>query len=323
MFACSKTVISATAALAAVLTLSCGGGGSPATPTTPMPTVAPTKPPTSGGGAAGCKLGNGDPGAVCGRGGSPQLLDRVEAAIDLLVQEKPQLFDLNDLAAPHSGLYRVLDQEGYLDGVVANLARQGACSERDGDDPYFERILVKVSNDYSEAYDVLTSTGYVRRGKGAMVDSCSPASFPIDRAVGDVPPAGSGCGRPYPPPVTRFNCKIHLPGIEFVTLDSTPIVGPDAAYCAAIGYTDGRSLCPVRPEGAPDRLACELWRIGRAKDTGRPGPTWTKSDGSYCTGKDSGCQNSPDNQFLLWAYVSGSYTVTAENGASCVVKVDR
>jgi hypothetical protein len=183
--------------------------------------------------------------------------------------------------------------------------------------------VVKVSNDFSEAYDVLTSTGYIRRGKGALVDSCSPASFPIDRTVGDVPPAGSGCGRPYPPPVTRFNCKVHLPGIEFVTLDSTPIVGPDAAYCAAIGFTDGRSLCSVRPEGAPDRLACELWRVGTAKDTGRPGPTWTKSDETYCTGEDSGCQNSSDNQFQLWAYVSGRYTVTAANGADCVVQVDR
>lgn len=251
------------------------------------------------------------------------MLGNVEAAIDRLAQDKPQIFDLNDQAAPNSGLYKVLDGDAYLDGVVANLVRQGACAERDGDDPYYERILVKVSNDYSEAYDILASSGYVRRGPGTRVDACSPASFPIDRTAVDAPPAGSGCSRPYPPPVTRFNCKVHLHGIEFDTLDSTPIVGPDVAYCAAIGYTDGRSLCPVRPEGAPDRLACETWRVGIAADTGRAGPTWTKGDGSYCTGPDGGCQNSPDNQFQLWVYTSGKYRVAAANGADCTVQVDR
>jgi len=28
-------------------------------------------------------------------------------------------------------------------------------------------------------------------------------------------------------------------------------------YCAAIGYTDGRVRCPIRPEGHPDRVICE------------------------------------------------------------------
>ena len=95
-------------------------------------------------------------------------------------------------------------------------------------------------------------------------------------------------------------------------------MGPDANYCAAIGYDDGRSLCTIRPEGAPDREACENWRVGKAKDTGRPGPTWTKGDGSYCTGAASGCENHP-NPYSLFTYVSGTYVVTAENGADCTV----
>jgi hypothetical protein len=119
--------------------------------------------------------------------------------------------------------------------------------------------------------------------------------------------------------VTRFNCKVHIKGPEYYTLDSTPIVGHDAEYCASIGYTDGRSLCPVRPEGAPDREACEAWRVGKAQDTGRPGPTWRKQDGSFCTGPASGCQNHPDTQYSLWTYVGGTYVVSAENGASCSV----
>jgi hypothetical protein len=192
------------------------------------------------------------------------------------------------------------------------------CAERDPDDGAQETIRLKIEADFSENYDVLLSTGHMRRGGGAYRESCTPANFPAERS-GDAPPVGSGCGRPYPPPVTRFNCKVHIKGPEYYTLDSTPIVGHDAQYCASIGYTDGRSLCPIRPEGAPDREACENWRVGKAQDTGRWGPTWRKADGSFCTGPASGCQNHPDRQYQLWTFVSGRYTVSAENGASCTV----
>ena len=156
----------------------------------------------------------------------------------------------------------------------------------------------------------------MRRGSGMYRQTCNPSSFPVERST-DAPPIGSGCGRPYPPPVSRFNCKVHLKGEEFATLDSTPIVGPDPAYCAAVGFPD-RTLCPIRPEGDPQRVACENWRVGKAKDTGRYGPTWTKADGSSCTGPASGCVNSP-NQYQLYAYLRGTYVVTAENGANCTV----
>ena len=43
--------------------------------------------------------------------------------------------------------------------------------------------------------------------------------------------------------------------------DSTPLV-QGAAYCRSIGYTDGRSACPLRPEGAPFRIECELKSMG-------------------------------------------------------------
>jgi hypothetical protein len=195
----------------------------------------------------------------------------------------------------------------------------GVCAQRDPQDPVYERILAKTSNESSETYDVLTADGYIRRGNGSFVDLCRPASFPIQRAP-ETPPPGLGCHAPYPPPVTRMLCNVHLRSPEYDTLDSTPLVGPDTAYCASIGYTDGRSYCPVRQPGASDRLACEVWRVGIAKDTGRPGPTWTKGDGSYCTGLQSnGCQNSADNQFQLWVQAGGPYVVTAANGVSCTL----
>jgi hypothetical protein len=259
----------------------------------------------------------GDPDATCERT-REQLLNVYEEALDLLVQQKPATFDLENESAPGTKAYLVKDREAYMEGIVANLRAAGLCAERDPDDGEQQTIRIKSENDFSEDYDVLLSSGHMRRGLGAYRSSCTPSNFPTERSE-DAPPIGSGCGRPYPPPVTRFNCKVHIKSPEYYTLDSTPIVGHDAEYCAAIGYTDGRSLCPVRPEGAPDREACENWRVGKAQDTGRPGPTWRKADGSFCTGPASGCQNQPDRQYQLWTYVSGTYVVSAENGASCEV----
>jgi len=309
--------------LSAFLVTSCGDSPpSSSTPPATLPQPTPTAaPPTSGGGDsfnhASCTLGKGDPDASCERT-SERMLNVYEDALDLLIKEKPAIFDLEDEFAPGTRAYRVKDKEAYMEGIVANVRARGLCAERDPDDGAQETIRMKLENDFSENYDVLLSGGHMRRGQGAYRASCTPSSFPVERSQ-DSPPIGSGCGRPYPPPVTRINCKVHIKGPEYYTLDSTPIVGHDAAYCAAIGFTDGRSLCPVRPEGAPDREACEAWRVGTAQDTHRPGPTWRKADGSFCTGPESGCQNHPNTQYSLWTYVGGTYTVSAENGASCSV----
>jgi hypothetical protein len=58
-----------------------------------------------------------------------------------------------------------------------------------------------------------------------------------------------------PPDISRMNTKIHIKGPNLWTLDTTPLIGPDAEYCRKIGFTDGRSFCPVRTEGTPDRVA--------------------------------------------------------------------
>jgi hypothetical protein len=237
--------------------------------------------------------------------------------MDLLVQQKPQIFDLKDEYDAGTHAYKVLDKEAYMEGLVANLRAAGLCAERDADDALQQTIRVKDSAESSEDYDVLLTSGYIRRGTGAYRQTCTPSAFPVERAQ-DAPPIGSGCGRPYPPVVTRFNCKVHLKSKEHYTLDSTPLVGPDPAYCASVGMPE-RAICPLRVPDAPDREACENWRVGKARDTGLPGPTWTKPDGSYCTGPDSGCEHHPSNPYALLTYQGGSYTVSAENGASCTV----
>jgi hypothetical protein len=144
----------------------------------------------------------------------------------------------------------------------------------------------------------------------------TPTPTPEPSPTATPPPGGSGCGNPLPPPVTRIKVKIHLKGPTRWTLDSTPLVGPNKDYCRKIGYTDGRDYCPVRPEGAPDRSACETYAIGRAEDTGRPGPTWYRN-GKYCTGEASGCENHEDNQYLLWTYLSGTYAACANTVDVC------
>jgi hypothetical protein len=139
----------------------------------------------------------------------------------------------------------------------------------------------------------------------------------------NIPPAGSGCGTPYPPPITRVIVKIHIHTPDYWTLDSTAQVGPDHNYCREIGFTDGRSWCPVRPEGHPEREACENWAVGKAEDTGRYGPTWAREGETFCTGPDSGCMNHPDNQHQLNVVAGGWYDACVRNEVCGWVRVDR
>jgi hypothetical protein len=158
------------------------------------------------------------------------------------------------------------------------------------------------------------------------VATATPTPVPTPTPDPNIPPAGSGCGKPYPPMITRFKVGIHFREVDHYMIDSTPLVGPDIAYCAAIGLGD-RSICPIRPEGADDRLACELWRVGIAKDTGQPGPTWTVTlkDGttSYCTGPTGPCDHHPAGPFSVKAFQGGLYRVCSEAGACGEVDVDR
>jgi len=241
----------------------------------------------------------------------------METAQEYLVRDKPELFDLNDESPARSGAYKVKNREAYLDELVATLRKMGLCAERDPDDALLQRVRVKNTNDFSEDFDPILPSGYMSKGYNLYVRTCEPAAFPVDRDA-DAPPIGSGCGRPYPPPITRWECKVHMAGAPSV-LDSTPKVGPDWVYCAAAGFTDGRSICAVRQHGAPDREACENWRVGKARDTGQPGPTWTR-DGAFCTGPQSRCERIPEAPYGLLAYEGGTYVVSAENGASCTVE---
>ena len=326
------TVSRLTASLAAcalgaavLVTLSCGGGGSPASP--PVATPTPTPPPTGGGGggtSSSCKIGPGAYETDCEKT-SAKLWNRVETAMDLTILQKPSVVDKTDTALPGTEYYKVVDVGGFLDGTIDNLRKAGLCAQRDPGDFLYQRIQVKEENGYSETYDVISSAGYIRRGNGTYYETCTPSSFPVD--LGDlVPPAGSGCGMPYPPPVNRFRVHVYVQNTDTTSLDSTPLV-LDPIYCAEIGYPD-RVECPIRPEGSPERVPCETWAVGYAQDTGRPGPTWThvtdaNPGGVLCTGKDSGCVNHPSNQYQLNVYSPGWYKSCGRNGACGSFYVER
>jgi len=256
----------------------------------------------------------------CTPGGLGLLLPQVDAAIELVAQQKPAVLDVNNQATPNSGQYKVLDVKAFMDAIVADLRAASLCAQADYDFP-LERINVKSSSDVSEDYDLVLSTGYLRRGPKSYRQSCTPAAFPVDPDP-SWPPSGSGCTKPYPPPISRFNSKIHLWGKDYDTLDSTAIVGPNAEYCNLIGYTIS-ALCPVRVTGDPERGPCEDWTVGKAKDTGRYGPTWTLN-GEYCKGLAvNGCENDPTNQYSLLAAKGGLYVMCGQNGACGQVMVDR
>jgi hypothetical protein len=339
---CSAPASAGAIIVGVALTVACGGGGPAAVVSTPTatPTTAatpgPTAPPSA---AATCHLGDGDLYAPCSRT-TATLANDVLAAIDLLVKQQPALFDLTQEAGgTGTRQYRLKDAQGYVQGVLANLRAAGFCADLT---PDLQRIELKNSNDLSESYAIVLSGLYVRRDGGSYRESCTPADFPVNSA--DIPPLGSGCGKPYPfppgSPYLKFGCKQNTHGVEYSVLDSTLQIN-DAAWCKTmmlsdIGGYDGRSFCPVRMKAGPEREACEAWVVGNALDTGRPGPTWTNPKGQYCAPPGtvpsgqlpaSGCENNPEaGQFDLRVYNNGAgvYTVSSPNVPhSCTVLADR
>jgi hypothetical protein len=145
------------------------------TPATPAPAPNPTPepgpappPPSAPSGSCSVGRGSGD-GADCPRT-SPVFLGDVDRAIDVLVSQRPDLFDTRDQRG--AGGYAVRDEGEYHLGVVAILQSRGLCATFDG-----EEIAVKRTNDFSEQYDIILSDGHVRRGEGMYRATCRPAWF--------------------------------------------------------------------------------------------------------------------------------------------------
>jgi hypothetical protein len=185
-----RTLGAALAVSLGALLSTCGGGDAapPTAPSVPPPTqpLAPPTPPPPDPfpGASSCsRLGMGSGNSNC-RQDSPTFLAEVQAAIDELIAEQPQIFTNTELGvqARSSGQFYV--------GLIEKLDRKGLCAAFDG-----EEVGVKSNNTFNDQYHLLTSKFIVRRGESSYQVTCFPAAFPTSapsyEPAGDCPLAPS------------------------------------------------------------------------------------------------------------------------------------
>jgi hypothetical protein len=107
---------------------------------------------------------------ACGRPES-RFYGHVEAAIDQMMEEHPELFDYTDIN-PGTNWPRLTDTAAYQEGLMEILNEKGYCTLFDG-----EEIQMKRTNEFSEHYDVNVRDEYVRRGHGIYRGACYPSAF--------------------------------------------------------------------------------------------------------------------------------------------------
>ena len=132
-------------------------------------------------------------------------------------------------------------------------------------------------------------------------------------------PAGMTCS-PTPPPLLRMQVSVWRDHGDGMLLDSKPVVPNVDHYCDRVGFGDWK-FCDTRPEGDPERVACDYLATGKA-DTGRWGPSWI-GEGKPCGSEFSLCTLHPDNQFLAIAKAKGEFKACASQLAPVAANGDR
>ena len=158
------------AAAALVLAASgCNSDSAPApTPVTTPVTVAPAPAPTPQ--AFRCPLADMPRLNITCPRPTAVLSRQVDAAIARTVAEHPELFNFNDDKG--GGSFLVLDRAAYHNEVVKNLHAQNICAIVE-----LEEIAVKNTNEFNEQYNIWISDGHLRKGPGAHITTCFPATF--------------------------------------------------------------------------------------------------------------------------------------------------
>ena len=131
------------------------------------PAVFPLNRITPGPSPAGCSLAPSVE-VACGVPDS-QFRGEVESAIEQVLAQKPELFDMSQSS---NGWPLVKDMEAYHAAVIQTLGQKGYCGKFDG-----EEIQVKGSNDFTEHFDINYADRYIRKGPGIFRGSCFPAAF--------------------------------------------------------------------------------------------------------------------------------------------------
>jgi hypothetical protein len=132
----------------------------------PSPEPTPTPPPSTG----SCGLPASNPSNPQCTDEGTHLLDEVDAALTAVTKKNPELFDFDNKKCENC--YYVKNVDAYAAKVVKQLASQGICAIWDG-----EEIGAKKTNDYSEQFDIITASNYMRRGPGSYRGVCRPAIF--------------------------------------------------------------------------------------------------------------------------------------------------
>jgi hypothetical protein len=151
------------------------------------------------------------------------------------------------------------------------------------------------------------------------VVAAQPSPTPVTAPTGIVLPAGMTCN-PTPPPLLRMQAGVWRDHGDGVILDSKPVVVNIDHYCDRVGFGDWK-FCDTRPEGDPERVACDYLATGKA-DTGRWGPTWI-GEGKPCGAQFSQCTLHPDNQFLVIAKGKGEFKACASDLAPVAANGNR
>jgi hypothetical protein len=122
---------------------------------------------------------------VC-RNEGQTFLDELDEAIDLLVAQQPQIFDLDHVAGAEG--YKVLSEGAFFVGVIQNLDKMGICAGL-----YGEELAVTNVKEYSDNFDIIDSNHFIRRGISSYRSTCQPAAYTTPMAPAINTP---GCSLP-------------------------------------------------------------------------------------------------------------------------------
>jgi hypothetical protein len=145
-----------------------------------------------------------------------------------------------------------------------------------------------------------------------VVASPTPVPTPTPKAAPTLP-SGMVCPDPTPPPMLRMNVKIHGYEGNRIIFDSKPVFPNVNNYCERAGFGNWK-YCDSRPEGDPERTACDYLATGFSDETERWGPTWYL-DQRPCGIDPTKCAHQPENQFLTVGKVRGTYAACAADTA--------
>jgi len=218
---------------------------------TPTPTPVPTPTPTP---LAGCSI-DGEPGPLIA-GYRPALGGQVNDAMTTL---RPN-------CGPGSRCVLQEGRQAWQARVIAELRRRGLCAGQHspGTDEIAAATTVTAPR---EGWHIFAGPD---GGPGTVVWSPG-AARPAYEAPGgppppiDPPPSTVGCSPPAVPKVAMWGLNYRNKWWDstpkFSNGDTATWTGqPVTRYCAAIGMD--RIYCPARPEGDPERRACEGYGIG-------------------------------------------------------------